>query len=180
MSRLVTAVALVVLLLVPAAWWHGRLRTEGAALITPSGKLHALGMHRGRVLVLMTDVAIRPPGEGGAVLLSSSALAVDHMVETLHRNDQSLFDALGVRVTSGDAAIRGLAPGGGRTLVVLPPWVPCLVAAAIIVAPAMKRRRHATGHCRTCGYDLRGSGERCPECGTAMDVHHASRDCAGV
>jgi len=28
-----------------------------------------------------------------------------------------------------------------------------------------RRERLLPGHCRACGYDLRGSGGRCPECG---------------
>jgi len=61
-----------------------------------------------------------------------------------------------------------LRPGPGWT-VSAPAWGVVLVAG---ILPAvwlyrMTRRRHPPGHCRRCGYDLRGGGDRCPECGTA-------------
>jgi hypothetical protein len=42
----------------------------------------------------------------------------------------------------------------------------------LIVAAQVRRRRHndKMGLCKRCGYDLRASIERCPECGTAIPL----------
>ena len=51
-----------------------------------------------------------------------------------------------------------------------PAW---LLTVAFAVLPAAwafgayrRRRRRQAGRCTNCGYDLRASGERCPECGS--------------
>ena len=50
-------------------------------------------------------------------------------------------------------------------LIALPPAVPPLL---YLYAAVHRRRRVASNHCRTCGYDLRASSGRCPECGTRI------------
>jgi hypothetical protein len=51
-----------------------------------------------------------------------------------------------------------------------PCWAVVLSSAVLpaiaCVALIRRRRRHAQGCCPTCGYDLRATPDRCPECGT--------------
>ena len=77
---------------------------------------------------------------------------------------------------SGILVARPLGGGFGyisrpdNRMIWLPTW---FAAAATAVMPAtwLARRviaatRHPRGHCPTCGYDLRATPDRCPECGT--------------
>ena len=60
---------------------------------------------------------------------------------------------------------------GRRGVVVFPAWLPTGVFAVLpLVRGASfvrRRRRVREGHCEKCGYDLRATPERCPECGAA-------------
>jgi hypothetical protein len=78
------------------------------------------------------------------------------------------FQQLGV----GGVGLRRWEFPGGLALrqVIVPHWLLCL---AVGVLPAAWTYRHLRarpvppGHCRRCGYDLRASPARCPECGEA-------------
>jgi hypothetical protein len=58
--------------------------------------------------------------------------------------------------------------GWDRWLIVLPMWLVLLICATPLGLWWRYRQRWAaaTGICRRCGYDLRATPERCPECGT--------------
>lgn len=56
-------------------------------------------------------------------------------------------------------------------LLAVPYWfilvVCALLLAARVVGSRVRARRVNRGHCAACGYDLRGTPDRCPECGTS-------------
>jgi 4-amino-4-deoxy-L-arabinose transferase-like glycosyltransferase len=68
-------------------------------------------------------------------------------------------------------------PGSGfglayvRQMVVTPMWFLAILTTALPLAWVFRwrrrRARHERGHCPACGYDLRATPDRCPECGTA-------------
>ena len=63
------------------------------------------------------------------------------------------------------------APIPGLRTLILPFWIPLGVIGFVVwrlrFSPAnLRRQRIKLGLCLTCGYDLRASKERCPECGT--------------
>jgi hypothetical protein len=61
------------------------------------------------------------------------------------------------------------SPVTRHRLVVVPYWsllsVFAVVPIARLVQRSHTRRRRRSGHCAACGYDLRATPERCPECG---------------
>jgi hypothetical protein len=58
---------------------------------------------------------------------------------------------------------------GGELSLDFPVWLLALIATFPIIwsvsVTARRRRRASYGRCTQCGYDLRASPERCPECG---------------
>lgn len=115
-----------------------------------------------------------PTREDGRVHYSSSR--VDPRDRSMARAAQSQELMWGVGFETEEATnvwdIQGLT--SQHWVLMLPCWAP---AAAAAILPALwvrrwqRRRRHEIrqrrGLCPRCGYDLRGTPDRCPECGVA-------------
>ena len=59
--------------------------------------------------------------------------------------------------------------------IAVPLWIPTVLFALILWFSSVpfhrRRKRKRLGLCIKCGYDLRGSKGRCPECGTSFESH---------
>jgi hypothetical protein len=59
-------------------------------------------------------------------------------------------------------------------LLAVPLWLPlaaaCVLPAAWLARLGVSRRRRAAGRCAACGYDLRATPQRCPECGAVPET----------
>ena len=89
-------------------------------------------------------------------------------------DDAPFYSVIGTR---GVAGIRWVAFSAGEEAVhevLIPHWVLALLSAVLPAAWAVgrwrRRRTIAAGRCATCGYDLRATPEKCPECGAVPAV----------
>ncbi len=79
---------------------------------------------------------------------------------------------LGFRIGHFSHGSAGTKPRAWAYQVIVPLWFLLLLSSALPLfagwRAAIRWRRCAAGFCANCGYDLRASRGRCPECGTAI------------
>ena len=95
---------------------------------------------------------------------------------TVWPRDGQLLPGVGY-VRAGVAAQLSGVRLGTLTAVFVPMWASCLATAGLPLAWVSIRLRAArqagAGLCPRCGYDLRATPDRCPECGTQVGATDA-------
>jgi hypothetical protein len=159
------AVALIVVTAVCASWYRSRTRADVFVVFAHNGNVGGVRTVRGQVLAVFSNIDLGEPWT--AVADSQPAVAGEALREFL-------LESPTVTQRWGFVAARHPAdaftiPGKWCSALGAPHWVlvppPAYVVTAWGIRRLRDRRRRRAGRCVACGYDLRGAGGTCPECG---------------
>lgn len=166
----ITILSVLLCIAVGLLWWRSYRHADFVAFFTPSGKIQGIASHRGKVLVTFTNVSFG--SERGLTAVADSAPAGD-----FEEVRQFVFDGATYRRQRWGFGVSASAPGdlpgaGKQSTICVPEW---FLVGLLAIGPSMwapravrRRRRMRRGLCGSCGYDLRFSEGRCPECGAAV------------
>lgn len=169
--RLVSLVSLILLVAALVLWLRTREYGDIVGFYTPAGHLQALASDRAGFLIFLSDVPFGREYRLSADAMSVPADEFNQLHDWLYDKTREKWHFAGFRLAQGKLDLTAsMAPK--YTALIVPYW---LLAALFAVAPLGSFRRLLIRHlrrrrrqCLNCGYDLRHSAERCPECGTTI------------
>jgi hypothetical protein len=165
-------IPLAVALLFGLAWWRSYAVHRTLFVFADNGRAISLTSWDGQIHILVTTMHAGPQRSWSldwvAIRRDNDPDPPAHLrlVENLSPM-QMEHDFGWARYQAGDLM---LSTASGA-LLTTPHWMwlalALLVPAVRVTRTVVGRRRFAEGHCQVCGYDLRATPDRCPECGTA-------------
>lgn len=188
--HLFTAVLVVLTTLVCALWVRSRATVDlFAVFVGGDGRAQVAGSSGGRVCLALTNVAfgrerawtaLREASDGVPAVVTEDLDFTRIQIypppdpaKVAFGGDPFGEGYLGFTFASSQSAVLPALPESQMVYAIVPHWaiaLPLLAWAAwrTFGPTAQRQRRLRKGQCVTCGYDLRASSGRCPECGAAI------------
>lgn len=173
---ILSTLAFLLLVTVVVLWVRSPRHADVLAFFTPQGNLTGLASDRRGMLFCTTQVPFGQEMGLTADGLTTSADEFASIHDLLFDPANEKWHFLGFRVAAGT-----LSTWGWKFNAIIVPYWALLIPLAILPLTGLRRlviraRRKRRGQCLNCGYDLRQSPERCPECGRPVDRAGASPD----
>lgn len=163
----VATIAFVLLVAIVILWVRSPRHADLLMFYTPAGHLDGIASDRTGLLLCATEIPFGSEMRLSAGTMSTSPddFAAVHDLLFEAANEKGHF--LGFHVASGT-----IPPWGWRFNSLIVPYWALLIPLAILPLTGfrrviVRRRRKRRLQCLGCGYDLRQSPDRCPECGRA-------------
>ena len=163
--------SIISLLLLAAAtvlWVRSRRHADIFGYYTPAGHLQGFTNDRAGLILFFSDIPFGPEMSLSADAMSASAEEFYPIHETLFEPSNIKWHFIGFQFASAPIG----SWGWKFRAWIVPYWaliVPLAILPLVCVrAILVRRRRAARGQCLACGYDLRHSEGRCPECGEKL------------
>jgi hypothetical protein len=160
-------VLLAVALELAIAWARSYGRSDTVTAFGPGGRPMLLAMARGQLFILASTTPIGGASCGVIRWRPMSLAAEQGRTDEFCNDAQHHWKRLSFMAGFGTSLWN--APTGHYAFAGAPAW---LIWPLTIVVPARwgarqfrRHRRTRRGECLKCGYDLRASTDRCPECG---------------
>lgn len=185
-SAILLAISLVLFVTASLLWFRSYRFEEAIAYRSGSHCRYSLGSQPGRICLEF----IHEVHWGGTTASGPSGWWTysfpcrDWQWEDYYTDDEYLLRRWGFAIITGERLtpdpsaspmVLGAVTLFPATAVSIPYWLAVLLTLALPLSAVrrlwLQRQRGRKGLCRGCGYDLRATPERCPECGRPIPTH---------
>jgi predicted RNA-binding Zn-ribbon protein involved in translation (DUF1610 family) len=172
-----SVLSLLLLVALIVIWVRSRRHADMLCFFTPAGHLQAVATDRTGLVLFFSDVPFGQEMGLTADALSSSRDEFSEVRDFVFDPTAPSHHFLGFRIATGK-----MQWSWKYTSMIVPYWALLVVLA---IGPLAMFRclwtrigRQRRGQCLACGYDLRHSTGRCPECGEEISANRRGRPAA--
>ncbi len=178
LRKTLTILSLIGLLLSVGLWGVSYFNVSYA----PRTNKHVVHLRWGRLTLMWTRFPVANVDASGYLVFRNAAIKEQRpppCTPIIHRTTRQAYFEPGLVISSTERRLFGtflprVHLEDGLSRIAIPLYLPVLALFAIVLMLCFlplgrRRKRKKLGLCVKCGYDLRGSKDRCPECGEAFE-----------